>query len=84
MSSTRTTHVEVKLADLPAFKAFMERVAEFVTEYAWHDVRAFHCNPDPSCGAADEPEDDAYPTDSPKHPQYHACMSDLWDLRERG
>ena len=32
----RATQVQVKIADLPAFKAFLERVEEFVSEYAWH------------------------------------------------
>ena len=29
--------VEVKIADLDVFKAFVERIEEFVTEYAWHN-----------------------------------------------
>jgi hypothetical protein len=47
-------------------------------------TKAFRCEPDPSCGAADEDEDEGYPADDPKHPTYHARMSDLWDLRDRG
>lgn len=41
----------------------------------------FRCNPDESCGQA---EDEGYEPDDPKHPTYHGRMSDLWDLRERG
>lgn len=29
--------VEVKVADLPEFKAFLSRVEDFIEEYAWHD-----------------------------------------------
>jgi len=35
-------------------------------------------------GTVDIPSDDAYPTDDPKHPEFHSTHSDLWDLRERG
>jgi hypothetical protein len=44
-------------------------------------AKAFRCNVDESCGAAD---DDAYPADDPKHPNWHSNQADLWDGRERG
>jgi hypothetical protein len=32
-----TTTVEIRIADLPWFHEFLERLREFVAEYCWHD-----------------------------------------------
>lgn len=32
----KAAKIEVKIADLSEFRAFVSRVEEFVTEYAWH------------------------------------------------
>lgn len=29
--------IEVSAFDLPEFRSFLERVRDFITEYAWHD-----------------------------------------------